>query len=323
MKMKILQVINSQRGIALLMVLWVLTFLTVLVLSFSLVVRSEVYSTLSFKEDMENRFLAEAGIERGIMEIFYRNTYNNRKITMEGREVLKTDGTEYSGRAGNGYYSFSIIDESGKININYLSDNTRVIFYNLLVNYGLSGEQAETIADSVLDWKDADELHRLNGAESDYYMSMTDSYKSKNSNFDTLEELLLVKGMTPEILYGDEGGKYGIVNLLTVHSKINSINLKAAPREVLMAIPGFTADLAESIILLRESGPEEITRHLQALMGMSYNAIAPYLGTADSNIYTIDTAGYMRERKKCYAIRSTVIMENNNKYRTVYYKSPA
>ncbi len=314
---------SSQKGIALLMVIWVLTFLTVMVLSFSLAVRSEVYSTLSFKEDMANKFLAEAGIERSIMEIFYRNTNKDQKIVLEGREVLKTDGTEYSGRAGKGYYSFSIKDESGKININYLSDNTRIIFFNLLVNYGLSEEQANTVADSVLDWKDEDELHRLSGAESDYYMSLPNPYKSKNSKFDTLEELLLVKGMTLEILYGDGAKKKGIANSLTIYSNTNVINIKSASIEVLMAIPGFTAELAEDIITLRDPEPENIIAHMQTVMGKGYDIMAPYIGVMDSNIYTIDAAGYMTERKKCYSIKSSVIIENNNKARTVYYKSPA
>jgi hypothetical protein len=58
-------------------------------------------------------------------------------------------------------------------------------------------------------------------------------------------------------------------------------------------------------------------------MGKSYETIAPYVGTADSNIYTIEASGYKSEKKKCYVIRSTVITENNNRIRTVYYKSPA
>ena len=312
----------SQRGIALLMVLWILTFLTVIVLSFSLMVRTEVYSALSFKNETENKFLAEAGIQRGIMEIFYHNANKNRKVVIEGREVFQIDGREYSGSAGDGKYSFRITDESGKVNINALSDNTRIILYNLLVNEGIPGEKADAITDSIMDWKDADELHRLNGAESDYYMSLPAPYKSKNSNFDTLEELLLVKGMTPEILFGEEGKK-GIANLLTVYSTANRINVKTAPKEVLMAIPDFSSDLADSVITLRETVPEEIIRHLQASLGKSYETIAPYIGAEDFNIYTIDALGYMEDRKKGYSIRSTVIIERNNKYRTVYYKSPA
>lgn len=313
---------NSQTGIALLIVIWLLTFLTVLVLSFSLMVRSEVYSTLSFKEEIENKLLAEAGIERGVMEIFYLNTNNKQNIILEDMDVVKADGREYFGHTGKGFYSFRIFDESGKININSLSEGNRIIMNNLLVNYGLSVDEADSIIDSILDWKDADELHRLNGAESDYYMSLPDSYRSKNSNFSTAEELLMVKGITPEILFGDGKNSAGIIHLITVHSKANKINLKTAPKVVLMAIPGFTDELADSIITLRDSGPDEIATYLSSLLGTSYELIAPYIDTQDSNIYTIEAKGYMKDKKINYAIRSTVIIERNNKYRVVYYKSP-
>ncbi|MEI6153054.1 MAG: hypothetical protein WCQ90_03100, partial [Deltaproteobacteria bacterium] len=237
----------SQRGIALVMVLWILVFLTVIVLSFSATVRTEAYSVLSFKKDIENKFLAEAGIQRGLMEILYRNVNKNQKVIVEGREALAIDGRAYQSPIGDGFYTFRIMDESGKININALSDNTRVILYNLIVNRGIPGQEADAVVDSILDWKDADDLQRPNGAESDYYLSLPDPYRAKNASFDTLEELLLVKGMTPQILFGEDG-KSGIAPMLTVHSVTGKINVKAAPREVLTAIPGVTADLADSII---------------------------------------------------------------------------
>jgi len=312
----------SQRGIALVMVLWVLVFLTVIVLSFSATVRTDAYSVLSFKKEVENKFLAEAGIQRGLMEILYRNVNKNQKIIMEGREVLLTDNRVYQSPIGDGFYTFSIMDESGKININALSDNTRAILYNLLVNRGIPGQEADVIVDSILDWKDPDDLHRTNGAESDYYQSLPEPYIAKNSGFDTLEELLLVRGMTTQILFGEDG-KSGIAPMLTVHPIKNRINVKAAPRELLNAIPGMSADVVDSIMALRESKAEEVIDQLQALLGKSYDIMAPYIGAGDSNIYTVDAVGYRDDKRKGYAIRATFIMESTSKYRTIYYKSPA
>ena len=53
-----------------------------------------------------------------------------------------------------------------------------------------------------MDWRDKDNLHRLNGAEDDYYLSLPQPYKCKNGDFTSIEELLLVRGVTPEIFYG-------------------------------------------------------------------------------------------------------------------------
>ena len=76
---------------------------------------------------------------------------------------------------------------------------------------------ADIIVDSILDWIDTDDLHRLNGAESDYYQSLPNPYKAKNGRLDTLEELLLIKGMSPDILFGTKEQK-GLIHFVTIYS---------------------------------------------------------------------------------------------------------
>jgi general secretion pathway protein K len=315
--------ISSREGIALLMVLWVLTLLMVIVLSFSFMARTETHSTLSFKDGMEKKFLAEAGIERGITELFYRNVYKNQTIVLEGTEVWRTDGTVYSSQLGDGYYTIRITDESGKVDINTVSD---VVLKNLLINLGVQEEEVDTIVDSIMDWKDPDDLHRLHGAESDYYMSLPNPYKARDANFEALEELLLVKGMTSEILYGNNE-KRGIINFLTINSGMNRININAAPKEVLMAIPGITPEIADGIISFRQD--KEITDIQE--VGISQESM-PYISTTGSNTFTIEAAGYKgsepsttdveQGEKGGYAIRATVTITGNNSYKYVYYKSP-
>jgi general secretion pathway protein K len=307
----------SQGGIALLMVLWVLTLLMVIVFSFSFMARTETYSTLSFKEGIQKKFLAEAGIERGIMELFYRNIYKNQTIVMEGTEVWRTDGTVYSTQFGDGYYTVTITDESGKVDINTVSD---VVLKNLLINWGIQEDEVDIIVDSIMDWKDPDDLHRLHGAESDYYMSLPNPYKAKDANFDALEELLLVKGMTSEILYGNNE-KRGIINFLTINSGTNRININAAPKEVLIAVPGMTPEFADTIIDYRKT-TDIVNLQEIGIIGENYNLMAPYISTAESNTFTIEAAGYKGLEKGGYAIRATVTITGNNSYKYVYYKSP-
>ena len=309
----------GERGIALLMTLWVLTILMVLVFSFSFMTRTETFATLSFKEGTEKKFLAEAGIERAIMELFYRNLNKNQVAVPEGSEVWKIDGTPYKDKLADGEYSVSITDESGKIGINAITDATSDILRNLLKNSGVQEEEVNTIVDSILDWKDADDLIHLNGAESDYYMSLPNPYKAKNANFDTLEELLLVKGMTPEILYGN-GEKKGVIDLLTVNSNLNmtKININAAPKGVLIAIPGITPEIADGIISYREQNEIKNVGDV----GIPVESV-PYVTFTDSNTFTIDAVGHKENTKAGFDIMATVIIEGNNNYRYVYYKSPA
>ncbi|HMK50372.1 MAG TPA: type II secretion system protein GspK [Thermodesulfovibrionales bacterium] len=307
---------SGDQGIALLIVLWILTILMLLVFSFSYMARTETYATIAFKSGTEEKFFAEAGLERGIMEVFYRQFYKDQTVDIEGREIWRTDDTPYQGQIGDGLYTVRITNEQGKVDINTASE---VVLKNLFINMGVQAEEADTIVDSIMDWKDPDDLHRIHGAESDYYMSLPNPYKAKNADFDTLEELLLVKGMTSEILYGTKDKK-GAIDFLTINSGQGEIDINAAPKEVLMSIPGITAGLADAIIDKRKDTeiknlaefalPQESLRYVSA-------------GEGGSAAYTIDSIGSRGNQKGGYAIRATVKIAGQDDYKIVYYKSPA
>ncbi len=306
----------SERGIALLMVLWVLTILMVIVLSFSFMTRTETIAALSFKGGSEKKFIAEAGIERGIMEIYYRK----QNLAVEDSDVWATDGTPYSDSFGGGNYTVKITDESGKIDINMLTDASGIILKNLLMNSGVDEENADTIVDSVLDWKDPNSgaMQRLNGAGDDYYMSLPNPYKAKHANFDTLEELLLVKGVTPAILYGTDENS-GIIAFLTVYSKMGGVNINAAPKEVLTAIPGITPEIADAIINFREN--TRITNLQQFGIPPQSNQ---YITLGESSTFTIEAVGNKGDGKVGYGIKATVNIGPNGDvpYTYLYYKKP-
>jgi general secretion pathway protein K len=301
---------GADRGVALLMVLWVLTVLTVIVFSFSYMARTETEGALSFRQGIEKQFLAEAGIEYGIMEIFYRQANRNQDILLdEGMDIWNVDGSLREIKMENGRIMIGITDESGKVDINKTPD---VILRNLLGNLGIDIEEVGVIVDSMLDWRDDDgDIHHLNGVESSYYMSLPNPYEAKNADFETLEELLLVKGMTREILYGK-----GLINYITVYNKSGQVNVNAAPREVLMAVDGVTEEIADNIIMTREIKP--IT-NLQEV-GITN---AQFFTLGESGTFTIESSGFKGEEKTGYSIRATIGLLGNNKVNYLYYKSPA
>jgi general secretion pathway protein K len=209
------------------------------------------------------------------------------------------------------------MDESGKVDINTAPE---VILKNLFMNHGVRQEDADTIVDSIMDWKDQDNLTRLHGAEDDYYMSLQNPYKAKNADFETLEELLLVKGITPEILYGTEV-KGGVIDFLTVNSGAGKINIYAAPREVLKAIPGMSDDLINAIMTNRDAGNIQA---LQNIIGQNQAQMLPYILLADTNnTFTIESSGFKGAERTGYTVRATVTLDSAGKYRYLYYKSPA
>jgi general secretion pathway protein K len=309
---------GNQKGIALLTVLWVLIILMVIVFSFSFLVRTEMLSTSFFKEETENRFLAEAGLERGIMELFYRKQNLNNKLTLEGLEVWKIDGRANTGPIGDGTYTVKIVDESGKLNINTVPE---LVLKKLITNLGVDVDLVETIVDSIMDWKDKDDLVRLHGAESDYYQSLPEPYKAKNADFSTLEELLMVKGVTRELLFGTKEKK-GLIDFLTVYGTSGGVNINAASKEVIMAVsPGIDTAGADQIIQFRENQEMKSIAEIEGVLGQKVLQLIPF-NTTSSDIFTIEAFGHKKNSKPGSGIRATVSLLGASQYKYLYFKTP-
>ena len=129
---------------------------------------------------------------------------------------------------------YGLTDEESKININAINGSNYKVLSNLVVLLGFDENTALQIAASVVDWHDEDNAptDEPNGAEDENYMALAKPYHCKNMPFDSLEELLLVKGMTPEIFSK-------IKNYLTIFPQdapMLSINLNTAPEIVIRAL---------------------------------------------------------------------------------------
>ena len=190
----------NQRGVALLVVLWIFIFLLVVAFDFSASVREEATAAHRYSDETQGYYIALAGFERGVYEFLQQST--GREAT--GREALGTqkkadifDGDWHEEALGGGAFRVRWVDEGGKININRADEETlRRVFTNL----GIEEPNKAILVDSIMDWRDPDDLHRASGAENDYYRSLTPPYTAKNGPFDTVEDLLWVRGMTPELL---------------------------------------------------------------------------------------------------------------------------
>ena len=247
---------SNQNGIALMIVLWVLVLLIALATEFAFSMKMEVNTTRNYKEDTESYYLAKAGINLALAELLKNARFHSiheeygwimgKKVPVpdvssgdstESEEVLEFDIVNRTDiELEHGTITYTIRDENGKISINSTSKPT----LNKLLAYSGVKEKLDqdTISDSILDWIDTDKNHRLNGAEDDYYRTQRPPYYAKNGKIETLNELLKIRGITEEILYGspEEDGEYkGIAQFLTVY-KYPSINPNTASEEVLNII---------------------------------------------------------------------------------------
>jgi len=276
---------NRQNGFALILVLWVVVFLTVIAFEFASSMRLESRIARNYLDDAKTYFLARSGFDLAIAGIERRQTYvsdqSNRSLSEqqeETKELWGFDGEENSVTLDNDSIAVRIFTEEGKIDLN---TSSIMLLRGLLESTDLDEKDRNVILDSVQDWKDSDNLHRLNGAEDDYYESLNPPYKAKNSDFETVEELLLVRGITESILYAplssvkyeesgfglDMDGKkkrrpLRLIDCLTVNNTSGRINLNFAPKEVLRAVPFLGSGLTERIIELRSSrGSEFLTQN--------------------------------------------------------------
>ena len=230
----------KERGVILLVVLWSFVLIGIIagvtVYSIKLEFKKAIYRL----EEIKNLYLINAGITMVKWELNRdRNQYDS--LT----EPWKTNPEAYhSVNIEHGTYTLEVEDEQGKINLNA---GNPIIFENYIKNRKL-GRTAEII-DSVADWTDPDTEKRLDGGERDYYGDLTPARLCKGTPFDTLYELLLVKGMDANIFSS-------IKNDLTVYGS-GRININTCGPTVLRAIPGISPSIADAIISYRKGMDEK------------------------------------------------------------------
>ena len=314
--------LNNEKGIALVLVLWVLILLSVIVGEFCYAMRAEVNITRNFKEQSQAYYLALSGLNRAIGELIRNQVMPPKRELFEDKE--KTEGDE--GKIaeiseetdrwrinvdipwvdfGSGKFKVHIGNEAGKININQANET---LLKMMVEAFDLDTQQKDIIADSILDWRDENDLHRLNGAEDDYYNSLPEPYDCKNDDFDSVEELLLVRGVTPELFYG---GLKDMVTVLMDEDKVrkstgdilrgrsgyvfsNKICINAASEKMLRALPLMTDELVQEIIAYRKEKDFKSPGEVSSVVGPDvFNAISPYITLEENAYYTISSVGML------------------------------
>ena len=247
---------TGERGFALLLVLLMLALVAVVGAEFSYSMRLEASAVRAYKNGIIGSHLAETAIQQAIREIVADAPH-----VVEAKDGLLTFYTADRhalprlprGKAelAGGQYSYRITDEEARLNIN-TSPPDRVD--RLLVTLGLEKEVRDTIVDSIQDWRDPDENHRANGAESeDYYLKLPIPYRSHNANLESITELQQIKGITPEIYKGTKD-RLALSSLVTVRSA-GTVNMNTAGSAVLTALGLSTAEITEIEQGRHDNGP--------------------------------------------------------------------
>jgi general secretion pathway protein K len=245
---------GDQRGFALVAVLLVLAFVAVIGAEFAYSMRLEATAARVYKETLIATHLAEAGLEQAVRELVAEFAFvglgddraadadTECPMVFYSRERLAIKRLPHRNVAlGSGQFTYCISDEEARLNLNNAPPD-RV--GRLLEQIGLERQARDVVVDSLQDWRDPNEEHRLNGAESeDTYLKLPVPYRSKNANLDSVAELIQIKGITAKLLDGDEGHT-GLRSLVTVKTP-GQVNVNTAPKEVLRALNFSDAELTE------------------------------------------------------------------------------
>ena len=281
---------RRRNGIALVAVLWVLVLLSVVAAAFLNETRTETKLARNLVDNAKARALADAGVHRAVFALLPSPGAASRQTRpmlgpRVGQEAARRDEEEpevqndwrADGKVrawgfGGGEVRISIHDEAGKIDLNRAPDE---LLKGLFVSAGVGEGDANALVDAIADFRDADDLKRLNGAEDDDYRDL--AWEAKDAPFETVAELQQVIGMTRELY--DRVAPY-----LTVYSRRRGrIDPATAPEAVLRAIPGVD-DVAVGALLDARSeargAPGETA--LPALTG-----VKRYVGRSRGQVFTI------------------------------------
>jgi general secretion pathway protein K len=300
-----IRILRGDGGIALIAVLWILVLLTAIVGEFAYSMRTEVNITRNFKEATQAHYIAHSGLVRSVIEMI-RNTEITKKQEYadedEEGSVWRVNVAIPPQGFGPGEFTVHIDNAAGLIDLNTANENLLRVMVNTL---DIGDDEKAVIVDSILDWRDSDDFHRLNGAENRYYQSLPNPYACKNAPFDSVEELLLVRGMRPELFYKylrplvtitpeskAKGTGKGRSSQRAARTNPGRIDINAAPRKLLEALPQITSQQVQTLFDYRAYRDFIAIAEVRDLIGaQTFSAISPYVTLSLSPYYMIRAEG--------------------------------
>jgi general secretion pathway protein K len=254
--------LRDQRGMALLITVLTVSLLVAVTIQFHKTTWQNFLVSHNYRLGNQLKVIADSGVNIALSLIEYDGKENQTDSFLDSWGML--DQESFEGLFASGTLQLKVVDLSGRLQINSLvqekgedsgagsDDNTeneiRPMFLRLLLSgyFPIDDEaEARSIVDALIDWIDEDDQESDLGAESGFYQSLEKPYSCRNGPVQYIEELLLVKGITPALLFGS-AGKNGLADYLTVNGDDGKININTAP---LMVIKSFDPLMDDDLLM--------------------------------------------------------------------------
>ena len=260
------------RGVVLVSVLWIIMILSVAALSLATAARTAVSATGN-DFDSERAFFMARGAAETVLYAMERGG------DLFGGSRVRQDGGEFVFELETGEVRVRLETGSGWIDINQASPNLLASMFDSL---DVASASRDRLVDSILDWRDADDIPNFYGSEVSDYTQIEGRRLPANGPFASVDELLWVNGMTEELFHGriveDSNGGYrripGVQELATVGSGFGTVNPNEASVDVLAALPGLDRELAREVVRLRDEEAFSNSRDLFERIPMLENSEA-------------------------------------------------
>jgi general secretion pathway protein K len=293
--------LRNNRGVALITVILIVVILVAVVIELNRSSRADIYDAANLSDGIKLTYIAKSGFYAASALIAASpHGYNTLRDDWAKAETLSQQSASFF---TDGYFIVKIEDETGKIPINKLANGSeynpdvREMLLRLLSQpeFDLDSKKIDEIIDSIKDWIDPDDEFTGSGAENSYYASLDKPYETKNAPIDCIEELLMVRGVTEEVLYGTKD-KPGLAGFITANSD-GLVNINTAPRMVLRALSDdIDADKAQRMDEYRSNDSHDLsdTNWYKKVPGMESVPIKQELITLKSNYFSIISVGKMK-----------------------------
>jgi len=198
---------SPQSGTVLIVTIWVVLVLAGLALVFAQSMRVAAAVSANHVASLQAECLAAGALEYLVATLSAGTQENGTSSqTTDSYEALQV-GQGYfwilrSNLESDREFDYGLANESNKINLNSASQE---------MLQRLPGMTAE-LAASIIDWRDSDSEVTTGGAEDEYYLLQSNAYHCKNAPPETVDEILLIKGASEELLYGEDTNLNGVLD---------------------------------------------------------------------------------------------------------------